>query len=205
MSAPARVVAVMAHPDDPELWAGATLAASVRAGATVTIILPRRGEPRDAEATTSAGILGAALTLVDDLTPAVLDPLLRDLRPEVLITHPATDMHPEHRRVADTVNAALPDVVIATGHPRRVYACDSYHNLDRDGRPLHLPVILDATTTWDTKMRALSAHTSQPITEHFAPMALNLGHLHGGRIGTAVAEAFAAVPVLGRLAPRAWL
>lgn len=63
--------------------------------------------------------------------------------------------------------AALPEVVITTEHPRRVYTCDGYHNLHRDGRPLHLPVIVDVTSVWGTKMRALAGHVSQPIDEHF--------------------------------------
>jgi hypothetical protein len=49
-------------------------------------------------------------------------------------------------------------------------------------------------------MRALAAHGgTQPIAEHFAPMAENLGRLWGARIGAAYAEAFTAIPVLGRL------
>lgn len=48
-------------------------------------------------------------------------------------------------------------------------------------------------------MRALAGHVSQPIDEHFGPMAETLGRLHGGRIGVPYAEAFAPVPVLGRL------
>lgn len=193
------MLAVMAHPDDPELWAGATLAAAAAAGSTLTIVLPRHGDPRDTEAATSAATLGATLTLVDDLTVSVLSSFLLELRPEVLITHPSTDMHPDHRAIARTVNAALPEAVIATGHPRRIYSCDSYNNLARDGHPLHLPVIIDATEMWDTKMQALAAHASQPIMDHFGPMAHTLGRLHGSRIGTTYAEAFAPVPVLGRL------
>jgi hypothetical protein len=45
----------------------------------------------------------------------------------------------------------------------------------------------------------MQAHTSQPILNHFGPMAEALSRLHGMRIGTAHAEAFRALPVLGRL------
>ena len=40
---------------------------------------------------------------------------------------------------------------------------------------------------------------SQPILDHFGPMAEILSRLHGMRIGTSHAEAFRALPVLGRL------
>jgi hypothetical protein len=58
---------------------------------------------------------------------------------------------------------------------------------------------MDATTTFDTKMAALREHASQPIEQHFGPMAETLGRLWGARIGTRYAEAFTAVPILGCL------
>lgn len=125
--------------------------------------------------------------------------LLTELRPDVVITHNPDDIHPDHQDTARTVLAALPKVVIAIGHPHRVYTSDGYHNLDRTGRPLHLPVIIDITSTWSTKMHALAAHASQPIANHFAPIAETLGRLPGGRIGVRYAEGFSPVPILGRL------
>jgi len=193
------VLTVMAHPDDAELWAGGTLALHAQAGAPVSIALPRTNEVRDREAAAGAEALGAALRLLDELTVDALRGLLTELRPEVVITHNAEDIHPAHQQTAQTLLTAVPRVVIATGHPRRVYTCDGYHNLRRDGRPLHLPVIVDVTSMWETKMRALAQHGSQPIAEHFAPMAQTLGRLHGGRIGVRYAEAFAPLPILGRL------
>jgi hypothetical protein len=49
--------------------------------------------------------------------------------------------------------------VIATGHPRRVYHCDSYNNLDRHGRPLDLP-----TTTYAEAFRAAPVLGRLPAT-----------------------------------------
>lgn len=199
MSPPGSVLTVMAHPDDAELWAGGTLATHAQAGATVTIAVPRADGIRHQEAATGAHALGGQLRLLDELTISTVRDLLTELRPEVVVTHNPDDIHPDHQKTAQTVLAALPEVVIATGHPRRVYTCDGYHNLHRGGRPLHLPVIVDITSTWETKMRALAAHASQPITSHFAPMAETLGRLHGGRIGVRYAEAFSPTPVLGQL------
>lgn len=193
------VLTVMAHPDDAELWAGGTLAIHAQAGTPVTIVVPRANEVRDREAAAGAKTLGTSLRLLDELTADALRGLLTELRPEIVITHNPGDIHPDHQQAAQTLLAALPEVVITTGHPRRVYTCDGYHNLHRDGRPLHLPVIVDVTSVWETKMRALAGHVSQPIDEHFGPMAETLGRLHGGRIGVPYAEAFAPVPVLGRL------
>lgn len=199
MSTASSVLTVMAHADDAELWAGGTLALHAQAGAPVTIAVPRANEVRAREAAAGAKALGGLLRPLDELTVSTIRDLLTELRPDVVITHNPDDIHPDHQSAARTVLIALPSVVIATGHPRRVYTCDGYHNLDRTGRPLHLPVIMDVTSTWASKMQALAAHASQPIASHFAPMAETLGRLHGGRIGVRYAEAFSPVPILGRL------
>ncbi len=199
------MLTVMAHPDDAELWAGGTAAMHAQDGAPVTIAVPRTNGVRDQEAAAGAEVLGAALHLLDELTADTLRGLLTELRPEIVITHNADDIHPDHQQTAQTLLTAVPEVVIATGHPRRIYTCDGYHNLDRVGRPLHLPIIVDITSTWETKMQALAAHVSQPIASHLAPMAETLGRLHGGRVGVPYAEAFSLVPILGRLPATAHL
>ncbi|MGH3622789.1 MAG: PIG-L deacetylase family protein [Sciscionella sp.] len=197
-TAPASVLTVMAHPDDAALWAGGTLALCSAAGASVTIAAPHHPEPRDAEAAAGATILGATLYQYDEPTPVALRELLLRTRPEVLITHPLRDAHPEHRRLADTLTETLPEVVIATGHPRRLYTADSYNSLTLDG-PVPAHTIIDITATYAIKKRALAAHVSQPITDHFGPMAENLARLWGHRIGMRYAENFLPLPILGHL------
>jgi hypothetical protein len=54
--------------------------------------------------------------------------------------------------------------------------------------------------TWEQKRAALAAHAgTQPIADHFAPMADALSRLWGARIGVSRAEAFTPIPVLGRV------
>lgn len=194
---PGSVLALFAHPDDAELWVGATLAHHARHTA-VTIGVPHCDEVRDAEARKGAAMLGAQLCQVPRLDHAAVQQLLLDKQPDILITHPLNDVHPDHRAVAATVLGALPEPRIATGRPSRFYTCDSYNSLTLDG-PLRADRIVDATATFDTKMAALRQHASQPIEEHFGPMAETLGRLWGARIGTEYGEAFTAVPILGCL------
>jgi LmbE family N-acetylglucosaminyl deacetylase len=197
--APKSVLTVMAHPDDAELWAGGTLARCAASGAVVTVAVPLHADTvRNAEAAAGAAILGATLRTYDQASAVAIGDLLLDLRPEVVITHPLRDAHPDHGRLATTLLAALPDVVIATGHPRRLYTADSYNSLTTDG-PIPAHTIIDITDTYDTKTRALAAHTSQPITDHFGPMADTLARLWGGRAGVHYAENFIPLPILGRL------
>jgi LmbE family N-acetylglucosaminyl deacetylase len=193
---PQSLLAVMAHPDDAELWAGGTLALHARS-ATVTIAVERSGSDRLAEAARGAAVLGARLLVIDRHTPRACAELLDRVRPEVVITHHLDDVHPDHRRAATALMGGLPDIVIATGRPRRVYSCDTYEGLTRTG-PVAAGTIVDVTATYEQKLRALAAHTSQPL-EHFGGMADRLTRLWGARIGTERAEAFLPLPVLGRL------
>lgn len=150
------------------------------------------------EAAEGARILGVGLHVLDEFTADAVRGLLLEIRPEVVITHPLNDIHPDHRHAAEVLLQALPEAVITTGHPRRVYACDSYNSLALDG-PVRAGAIVDITDTFALKMRALGAHASQPIEGHFGPMAERLARLWGGRIGTEFAEVFTPLPVLGRL------
>lgn len=195
----ASVLAITAHPDDAELWAGGTLALHAST-APVTIAVARHERERIAEAEAGARILGADLRVISNPPDiAEIKALLLALRPDVVITHPQQDVHPDHRATNAAVLAALPDAVIASGRPQRCYTTDTYNSLCLDG-PMRATAIIDITTTFATKMQALNAHQgTQPITHHFAPMAENLAQLWGARIGTTHAEAFTAVPVLGRV------
>jgi N-acetylglucosamine malate deacetylase 1 len=196
---PVSVLAVMAHPDDAELWAGGTLALHAR-DALVDLAVPCSNPARKAEAETAAAILGARLHILTGHASAqAVGDLIARSRPEVVITHPPADVHPDHRHIAAAVLAALPETVITSGYPRRVYTTDTYNSLTLDG-PVHASVIVDITATFDVKMTALAAHGgTQPITSHFGPMAETLARLWGARIGTRYAEAFTPIPVLGRL------
>lgn len=198
-AAPGSVLAIMAHPDDAEMWAGGTLALHAR-HAAVTIATPRPEPARLAEAETSAAILGATLRILPaPATASDVTSLILATRPDIVITHPLADVHPDHRHIAATVLAAVPPAVITTGSPRRLYTTDTYNSLTDHG-PVRASTIIDITTTYTKKAQALAAHNgTQPITSHFGPMADTLARLWGSRIGTTHGEAFTAIPVLGRL------
>ncbi|SHF60491.1 PIG-L deacetylase family protein [Streptoalloteichus hindustanus] len=195
---PDSVLTVMAHPDDAELWAGGTLARCSAAGAVVTIAVPHHPEPRASEAAAGATALNAGLHQIERPGAAAVRELLLETRPEVVLTHPLRDVHPDHRRIAEALLEALPEVVITTGRPRRVYTVDTYNGLTLDG-PIPAHTIVDVSRTWATKQGALAAHVSQPIATHFGPMAQTLARLWGARVGVTHAENFVPLPVLGRL------
>lgn len=197
LARPQSVLAVFAHPDDAELWAGGTLALHAQ-HAPVHIAVPLHDPVRDAEAQAGAAVLGAALHQLPELTPTAIRALLIELTPHVVITHPVHDTHTAHRRTAEAVLEALPEAKIETGRPRRLYTCDTYNSLTLIGQ-VTPTVMVDVTATFATKMQALHCHKSQPIDQHFGPMAEDLARLWGRRSGADFAEAFTALPVLGRV------
>jgi LmbE family N-acetylglucosaminyl deacetylase len=170
-SEPGSVLAVMAHPDDAELWTGGTLALHART-VTVTVAVVRADDERMREAADGARILGATLRELPTQTTATdLRDLLLAVQPDIVITHPHDDMHADHRRIAALLLEALPEVVIATGRPMRLYSCDTYNSLTLNG-PVDPHTIIDISETYEVKMQALATHSgTQPIAAHFAPMA----------------------------------
>jgi LmbE family N-acetylglucosaminyl deacetylase len=196
------ILAVMAHPDDAELWAGGTLALHARASSATILVSSTEGSRRS-EAAKGASILGASLELVDELSPDVCREALMRLLPNIVITHRLDDVHPDHRRTAEALLEAVPGAAIKTGYPKRVYSCDSYESLTINGK-VQGQVIVDVTSTFEIKLAALGAHRSQP-TDHFSRMAERLAAVWGARIGSTWGEAFDPIPVLGRLPPAAHL
>ncbi|MFB8241649.1 PIG-L deacetylase family protein [Kitasatospora purpeofusca] len=145
-----------------------------------------------------AAVLGATLHQLPEITAQAIRTLLLEVKPDVVITHPVLDAHCEHRRTAEAVLEALSEAKIETGRPRRLYTCDTYNSLTLTG-PLTPTVMVDVTNTFDTKMKALRCQESQPVEGRFGPMAEDLARIWGRRSGAARAEAFTALPILGRL------
>lgn len=191
-----RLLAIMAHPDDAELWAGGTIAIHARHRAAM-IAVSSSSSRRLNEAKRGAGILGATIDVRRKWSIREYVRLIAAFRPDVIVTHRLDDCHPDHRATAEAVLGAVPTAVIKFGFPTRLYSCDSYESLSTNG-PIPGRVIVDTTDTFSIKLKALRHHKSQPL-EHFEAMALRLGALWGGRIGTKWAEAFDAIPLLGRV------
>ena len=120
MSTPRQVVAVGAHPDDCEYFAGGTLSGLVRDGSEVTLLVcsdgalggatdPALPERRREEATRAAAALGARVVFLEhrDGSLEAADPLRRDLvreirraRPELVLCHDPTTLWAPHGEIA---------------------------------------------------------------------------------------------------------
>ncbi|HLF94537.1 MAG TPA: PIG-L deacetylase family protein [Planctomycetota bacterium] len=191
-----KVLAVMAHPDDIEITCAGTLALLKQAGwgvhlatmtagdlGSMTRSRPEISEVRKGEAARSAEILGAGYTCLgfDDLT-VIYDAaskrrvcgLLREVRPDMVITHSADDYMSDHTETPKIVREAafastIPNWEAALNGkklppseciPAILYA-DPIENVDARGRRVPARFVVDITSTMAEKERMLACHASQ--------------------------------------------
>jgi LmbE family N-acetylglucosaminyl deacetylase len=182
-----RVLAVGAHPDDLEILCGGTLARFVREGHEVVMCnatLGNRGsfehssdeiaEIRLVEARRAAELAGAShVTLgFDDgevdasdaaQRTAVVD-LVRDVRPDLIVTHSPNDYMSDHNEVSKLVfdcsfHATLP--LLETGKPHHDSVTPIYYMETVMGLGFEPTEYVDVTSTIETKVAMLRAHESQ--------------------------------------------
>ena len=183
------VLAVGPHPDDVELACGGTVALLAEQGRKVGILHLTRGErgtrgtaeEREAEARAAGEVLGASVVDFLDCGDGALrhgeaeeDALIavvRRWRPEILLG-PAPDRHPDHGRGRQLVADAAFYAGLrrrGPGEPHRPGAVFTYMQHDS----FEPSFIVDVTSTWEKKLAALAAYSSQlhqPGRERDEPM-----------------------------------
>jgi LmbE family N-acetylglucosaminyl deacetylase len=166
-----RVLAFGAHPDDLEVGAGGLLARLARQGAEVVgtvVSVPTLVAERTAEAALGAKVIGMRLVIlnpgeqcrVENLPMhelvAKMDMLVADVRPDLVITHSAHDLHWDHGLVHRATLSAL-----------RRWRCNllayvsSYEMNAQVGMRTLGHCFADVSSTIDVKVAAIAAHKSQ--------------------------------------------
>jgi len=159
------ILAIGAHPDDIEIGCGGMLIKAVRNGHSVYLYNITQGEKagdpqkRSAELNRTARYIGAKSLYIDRFPDTQLS-LTSDLinhiescvsvcRPDLVITHPMTDTHHDHRVVAEAS--------IEAG--RNVSSMLSYEMPLTKGFDPH--IYYDISDTMDAKLELLSLFQSQ--------------------------------------------
>jgi LmbE family N-acetylglucosaminyl deacetylase len=184
-----RVLAVGAHPDDLEILCGGTLARFVAEGHDVVMCNASYGnrgsfehtsaeitEIRLREARRAAELAGAdhvTLGFTDgeidasdrEQRLAVVD-LVREARPDVILTHWPSDYMSDHNEVAKLVfdcsfHATLP--LLETTKPAHDHVTPIYHFDTVTGLGFQPTEYVDVTSTIETKVAMLEAHESQLV------------------------------------------
>lgn len=164
-----KVLAFGAHPDDLEVGAGGLLARLADEGASITMAIvsvPNQTEQRMTEAREGARIIGADLFLLYDEKPCRVedipmhelvrrfDNIVGDVRPDLVITHSAHDLHWDH----GLVNRATVSALRRT--PCDLLAFLSSPEMNAQSRSIG-QCFADISSTIDIKIDAISAHKSQ--------------------------------------------
>lgn len=228
-----RILAVGAHPDDLEILAAGTLARYVREGHEVIAAhaslgdkghgeIPHHEVPRTrrSEARSAAEIIGATSTTLgfrdgeiepNDENLRVVTDLIRETRPDVILTHDPNDYHGDHRAVTQMVldasfMATVPYYVSREAAHRLacpVYFMDTLAAIDFDPEEY-----VDISDTIELKKEAMRAHASQVtwLREHHHTDILDfietIARFRGLQCGTGFAEGFKRFRAWGRLTTR---
>ena len=187
------VLAIGAHPDDMEQFAGGTLILLKQAGFELTIAALTSGEcgsktlspdeivaKRLEEAKRGAKILGASyinLGIRDGSVEYNLEnatklvKLIREIDPQIIITHPTEDYMTDHWHTGRLVlwavpEAAHPNFPADTKAPAIKMQPYTYHTdpqglTDPDGQIARVNTIVDISEVVEQKLEAFSAHESQ--------------------------------------------
>lgn len=185
---PLRILVLGAHPDDADYKAGGTAPLWCRLGHEVKFVSVTNGGAghqtlrgdalvarRRAEAKAAGAVIGATYDVLDhpdgSLMPTLearheIIRLIRNFKPDLILTHRPNDYHPDHRYtsvlVQDaaymvTVPAVCPDTPHLERDPVVMYLSDDF----KKPIPFRADVVVDIGPQFDTLVDMLACHVSQ--------------------------------------------
>jgi LmbE family N-acetylglucosaminyl deacetylase len=223
---PPRILLIGAHPDDADLKAGGTAAKWADLGFVVRMVSltdgraghhemtgPELVQRRKEEAQAAAAVIGASYVVLDHPDGELDDRLeirhqvirlIREFRPDLIITHRTTDYHPDHRYtgllVQDasyllTVPAICPDVPHLTRSPVILSFSDAFT------RPCRFEphVVVNIEEELDRLVAMLHCHQSQ----FYEWLPFNAGHAEEVPQGDSLRKAWLADGFQERITPLA--
>lgn len=187
-----RILAIHAHPDDYEILAGGTLALLARTEIELTLCTMTPGDcgsaemgpqeiatVRRMEAATAAMMIGAEYRCAefrdmaifnDDAGRRRVTQLLRETRPDIVLTANFPDYHCDHEATHQLVRdacfaASAPNYATgeftALDRIPHLYFMDSTEGIDRDGNLLRPDFVVDVTGVTELKRALIGCHASQ--------------------------------------------
>ena len=206
-----RLMAVMAHPDDAEIWCGGTLILHAGKGDDVRICTLSYSEDseRGLEAKESAKQMGCSAEFIGlkdvnirDTEEAVirLYQSIENFQPDTIITHWYDDMHPDHEATFRILRRAFLHQLLAASKEdskstMRIFCCDSLSSVGLHG-PFKPDRYVDVTDIWNRKISAINVHQSQPLSLLLESIDMQC-LAHGKESGAKRAEGFLFLPIFG--------
>ena len=211
-----RILLFGAHPDDEIIGAGGTLARFSAQGAHITVVTFTSGETgyttADAKATIAA-TRAQEMAAVDPIlgihrrislgkpTQAVVNDretyqecvrIIREVQPDVILTHAHWDRHRDHRAISEITEEAwykaAENIMTDKGVPWRTPELYYYEIFELFPLP---SLLVDITETFDKKFAAMQTQTSQmAVLNDICDYVKALAATRGYQRGTPYAEAF---------------
>lgn len=190
-----RIVSIHAHPDDAEILAGGTLALLSKLGHDIAIVTLSAGDCgsaahgpdeiaaiRKVEAAESAALIGATYRwcgfrdlaiFSDDPSRRRVTGLLRELRPDIVLTAAPGDYLSDHEATSQLARdacfaAPVPNYTTPSQNPPlpaipHLYFMDPIGHEDHSGNRPVPDFIVDIASTFETKRAMLAKHESQRL------------------------------------------
>jgi N-acetylglucosamine malate deacetylase 1 len=190
-----RIASIHAHPDDAEILAGGTLTLLSALGHHLTIVTLSAGDCgsavhspdeiasiRKAEATEAAALIGAEYRwggfcdmaiFSDDPSRRAVTALLRDIRPDIVLTAAPSDYLSDHEATSQLVRdacfaASIPNYSLPAECPPlpaipHLYFMDPIDQRDRSGNVTAPDFTVDVESSFETKKAMLAKHSSQRL------------------------------------------
>lgn len=165
------IAAFGAHPDpfDMPYQAGGTLAKYAKRGHRVVMVSASYEEEWEAEIAAIAQHLGAVHRFLDFEEGAIFDDpshthrimeVIREYKPDLVITHQPTDYHPDHRALSRGVLGACLLARVGEIHsPHPVHKVGNlFYSDTTSGINSHGSIYVDVEETWRQKLDALKLH-----------------------------------------------
>ena len=225
------ILSLHAHPDDAEILAGGTLALLASLGHQVVIISMTPGdcgsrefgadhiaEIRRGEALAAALRIGARYRCAefrdlavfsDDASRRRVTEILRQVRPDIVLTASPIDYMCDHEATSELVRdacfaAPAPNYSTRVDGPAppldaipHLYFMDAVGGVDREGRPQPADFYVDVSATFGTKKTMLGEHRSQRewLRQHhgmddYIDQMAQWSRKQGDRAGVEYAEGF---------------
>lgn len=186
------ILAIHAHPDDIETLGAGALVLLAAVGHAVTLATLTAGEGgstetspdetariRKAEAAAAAALIGAGYrcgglpdlgVFSDDASRRTVTEMIRQARPDIVITSSPADYHPDHEATSQLVRdacfaASVPNYRTGDAAPLEaiphLYFMDPIGGRDREGVPVRPDFGAEIESVFETKRAMLAAHESQ--------------------------------------------
>lgn len=197
-----RILVVMAHPDDAEIWSGGTILKHTNRGDKVKVLtFCLKGNEEEIYA--AANILGYQYTLshivlgirnINNITNAIKKEIIQ-YKPNIIIAHWDDDTHPAHQILARCTIVSATHTKIYKGYPDSMYQVDTYKSQGMSSvfQPNYY---IDVTDVWELKCKSIKKYESQNPA-HWIEMAETQNKLYGIRCKVKFAEGFRRYYLLG--------